>query len=155
MFVTVIGVRLPHVTKAQKVISKLPIMAEGKKAFIYCQSPIGDGETVYDNFTIGQTVCADRDEGGFFKLSEDQTAAQGQASQAETVKQAFNGSYVREPKITPEDIQKRSNGDSLFQDSARLLTNCINHMNASLDGNRFSGEDCRTAGISLFIFLSK
>lgn len=151
MIATVTGQRIPHLTKANKVISKLPILVNGKKGNIYCNTPIGDGETVFDNFTIGQTIVVE-DEGGFYRLSDDQSVPQGHGTTTQNIKEAFNGTYV---KTTPEDICKRSNGDMVFQDAARLLANCINHMNANLDGNRFNSEDVAKAGMSLFIYLTK
>jgi hypothetical protein len=149
MLVKVLTKRIHHEAQNGNIGSKITIEPErGNK-------PLDKPEPKMDALTIGQYICADKSDNGFWRISDDQSAAEGNADQTENVKQIFNGTQVKEIMATPEDIQNRSNGNSLFQDSARLLTNCINHMNANLDGNRFSSEDCRTAGISLFIFLTK
>lgn len=149
MLATVVNKRMPHVTQKGAVISKLQILANGKKAFIYCQHPMTETTdpevTKLDMLNIGQQIVVEN-ENGYYRLSNDQSVAQGTGTQVQNVQHVFQGTPVRQ--------QKEALDGAVILKGVKLMANCINGIRSELP-KEFSSEDCRSAGIALFIHLTK
>ena len=76
------NVRIPHTSQKGEIISKVPILIGDKTANIYCQTPIGCGQTIYDSMVYGQKIVVEK-QGNYYKLAEDQSLLQNGGTQAE------------------------------------------------------------------------
>jgi hypothetical protein len=140
--------RHPHLSKAGKVGSKVCFAVGTKKIFMYSSIPIGEVNEELDLLSEGQVVNVEQDGNQFWRFSKDQTIV-GETSTSEQIFDSFNGKVITPSELLP--VIKKEQTD--------LLIECILKMKKELadsdSTNFFTSEDCRSAGISLFIQLSK
>lgn len=140
----VLGTRVLHQTKAGNIISKLPVNVDGKKSWIYSMNTVETPDPKFDSLVPGQQVVLERD-GNYLRITDDQTVTQGMGTQAQNVQAVFDGKVIEDKKLLDGDVMLRS---------CKLMASCIKNMRAGLPSD-FTTEDCRAAGISLFIYLTK